>query len=469
MSRFRIVQRWLSACIMVVFICTPFSGCSKSSGPAPSTGKNEVNAQTTLLATIAENELPHIPQTGTGYAQSLTADQKKDLYYIDFNQYGTGVAYIANVGDQVHVVLNGKPLKMHTGADIAALKVSPDGKRVAYGTVQDKKWFVVLDGIESGPYDEIGPPVFSPNSKHVAFEARKGDNWNIVVDNTISTSAPSYFDKPLFSADSSKLMIIENTAEDQRKRYVVSSLKLDSLTDLSANAQPCVVCENKRRIAVVGEEQGKNFVTEFSLEAPAERTKGPLYDSIRHLSLSADGSAVAYIAKRGNESFIVLNDKEERLPDGEIPWPPVIRPGNKGVGVIIAGKEGAYLHQAFSTDKIKHKRYKECADLVYSNDGLQEAHGAIKDEKFMAVVNGVEGPLFDRVISPKFSPDGKYLVYRARKGDERFIVVTDSKGVVQRQHPSYERVFEPVFTADGKSVAYGVKDGKKLVWKVEKL
>jgi len=48
-------------------------------------------------------------------------------------------------------------------------------------------------------------------------------------------------------------------------------------------------------------------------------------------------------------------------------------------------------------------------------------------------------------------------------------VVTDSKGKLLRQHPGYERVFEPVFTADGKSVAYGVLDGKKLLWKVEKL
>jgi len=38
-----------------------------------------------------------------------------------------------------------------------------------------------------------------------------------------------------------------------------------------------------------------------------------------------------------------------------------------------------------------------------------------------------------------------------------------------RRHPSYEMVFPVVFTADGKSVAYGVKDGRKLIWKVEKL
>jgi WD40 repeat protein len=85
------------------------------------------------------------------------------------------------------------------------------------------------------------------------------------------------------------------------------------------------------------------------------------------------------------------------------------------------------------------------------------------------VVNGVEGAAFDRVISPKFSPNGKYLVYRARKDGKRFVVVAKKGGKIIRQHPAYEQVFDVEFTADGKSVAYGVKDGQKLVWQVESL
>ncbi len=55
------------------------------------------------------------------------------------------------------------------------------------------------------------------------------------------------------------------------------------------------------------------------------------------------------------------------------------------------------------------------------------------------------------------------------EGQQRFVVVADANGKVIRQHPSYEQVFPVVFTADGKSVAHGVKDGNKLIWKVEKL
>ena len=68
-----------------------------------------------------------------------------------------------------------------------------------------------------------------------------------------------------------------------------------------------------------------------------------------------------------------------------------------------------------------------------------------------------------------FSPDGKFIVYRARKAGKRFVVVADTNGKTIRRHPSYEQVFQPVFTDDGKSVAYGVKDGNELWWKVEKM
>ena len=68
-----------------------------------------------------------------------------------------------------------------------------------------------------------------------------------------------------------------------------------------------------------------------------------------------------------------------------------------------------------------------------------------------------------------FTPDGKRVVYRARKEGKRFVVVADTDGTTVRQHPAYTQVFQPVIAPDGQSVAYGAQDGKKLVWAVEKL
>ena len=115
------------------------------------------------------------------------------------------------------------------------------------------------------------------------------------------------------------------------------------------------------------------------------------------------------------------------------------------------------------------KSYDDAAGVIVSSDGGTSAFIACRGEKCFVVANDSEGPLFDRVVSPKFSPDGKFLVYRVRKDGKRFVVVADSSGKVLQQHPAYEMVFDVSFTADGKSVAYGVKNGQQLLWKVEKL
>ena len=113
--------------------------------------------------------------------------------------------------------------------------------------------------------------------------------------------------------------------------------------------------------------------------------------------------------------------------------------------------------------------YDEAANLTYSKDGSY-AYAARNGKNWFIVVNGTEGPAFDRAIEPLFSPDCRYVVYRARKGGKRFVVVADAKdGRIIRQHQSYEQVFQPVFTATGMAIGYGVKDGNKLFWKVEPL
>ena len=113
--------------------------------------------------------------------------------------------------------------------------------------------------------------------------------------------------------------------------------------------------------------------------------------------------------------------------------------------------------------------YEEAASLTYSKSG-NYVYTARNGKEWFIVVNGMEGPAFDRVIAPLFTPDGKYVVYRARKEGKRFAVVADAaSGKTVRQHPSYEQVSDVLFSTDGKSVEYGVKDGNRLLWKIEAL
>lgn len=388
---------------------------------------------------------------------------------IEFNHQGRGVAYIETVGDNVRVVHNDKPGKLYKVIDDYTLALSPDGRRVAYGVIINEKWRMVIDGREGAIYDSVGPAVFSPDSRHIAFEAKIGERWHIVVDDKMSPGCIAYFDKPAFSGDSAKVLYIENPDGARKMRVVVADLEFRKLSFKDSSGIQLVINSGRTRVASVTESNSKKKVIEFSFSQPDVVKEGPLYDDTGYIAFGMDGVSVSYFADKSGARFIIFNGKEERLPDGDVTALPVVRPDNKGVGVIMDSKEGAFLHQAFFYDGGKEKHYEEAADLVYSKDGSLHAYTARKGNNWFVVVKGKEGPAFDRVITPVFSPDGKFLVYRARKDGKRFVVVADTNGRVISQHPGYERVFQPVFTTDGKSIAYGVKDGNKLIWKVEKL
>jgi hypothetical protein len=146
----------------------------------------------------------------------------------------------------------------------------------------------------------------------------------------------------------------------------------------------------------------------------------------------------------------------------------VIRPDGKAVGIFVLSGDTVRLHQSFAAGALDELAPGGGDDLAYSSAGVY-AYATSRGEQHYVVVGGKEGPPFDRVVTPSFSPDGRAVVYRARKDGKRFVVVADLDGKTIRQHAAYEQVFPVRFTADGKSVAYGVKDGRRLAWKVEPL
>ncbi|HOK09763.1 MAG TPA: hypothetical protein PLJ10_08895, partial [Candidatus Hydrogenedens sp.] len=61
---------------------------------------------------------------------------------------------------------------------------SADSRRVAYSAKRGGKWFVVVDGEEGKEYDGIGAGslIFSPDSRRVMYSAGRGNKRFVVVD-----------------------------------------------------------------------------------------------------------------------------------------------------------------------------------------------------------------------------------------------------------------------------------------------
>src|SRR6185436_7438542 len=86
---------------------------------------------------------------------------------------------------------------------------SPDGKHVAYKAKEGKRWFVVLDGQEQKGFDALGSGkiVFSADSRRMAYVARSGAKWSVIVDGNESVH-DDVINDPVFSPDSRRVAYV---------------------------------------------------------------------------------------------------------------------------------------------------------------------------------------------------------------------------------------------------------------------
>lgn len=458
------VNRYSLSCLLMVLLVA--NGCDKKGqGKSAVTGKpsGSVADKTVILATIAADEQPQsgVPSPGMGMHTPQSAS-----FQPQYSKRGGGVAYVAEKNGKEYVVHNGRAGKQYDA--VGAIALSPDGVRIAYGVLVDKKWRMSIDGKEGAAYSTVKSPLFSPDGNHLAYQAMAGEKWYLVMDTNANAGTPMRLLDHQFSADSARIAYIDNADDTNRGQLVVSDLGFARQTTVSPGVTKMFVNQDASRIAAIRFAENMQRIVECSFSRPDVVKAWPLYDVIHDPAFGPDGASLAFAAEREGRSLMVLNDREEELPAGSLMEPPVIRPDRKVVGSIMTTGAAWFLHESFIPGK-KNKEYKEASGLVFSRDSAAWAFAARKGNNWFVVVNGTEGPAFDRVVSPKFSPNGKSLVYRARKDGKRFVVVADTTGKTVKIHPSYEQVFDVEFTADGKSIAYGVRDGRKLVWQVEAL
>jgi len=464
----------------VVFLLALLSGCSRepgqsSSPPAPEaeafqpyTGETVSSQRLAVLGvTTVLSSVENLRTASAAPQEGPTHVQQGDVVFSD---YGYGVAYIALKDGKEHVVHNGRGGMPCTG--VASLTVSPDGRRVSYRCDMGTKQQMVIDGIKKQAYDNVRNQVYSPDSRHLAYLAQVGNTFRIILDDRIVDECSGVNDLT-FSNDSTKLMYISRTEGLPQARFVLFDLKTGKKVVKECLDAPYVYHRKSDRIALTVVEGDKQRLVDFAIASSDKVKRTEAYDLITNISIGLDGKSVAFIAHRGAGRYLVANGREERLPDKlGVNGPPQVRPDLKGAGIILATAErynNRYaFHQAFLGGAPGMVWYDKAQDLVYGGKG-SVAYAAKRGEKWFVVLNGKEGPEFDMVVTPMFSPDGRKLVYRARDKGKRFVVVADAATRDHRRQPEYEMVFQAAFSEDGRSVAYGVKDGNQLVWKVEKL
>jgi hypothetical protein len=336
-----------------------------------------------------------------------------------FAERGAGVAFVVDEERGSRVVHGAREGKRYAAVGQPAL--SPDGTRVAHGALVDGRWRMVVDGEEGPAYDAVKGPVFSPDGAHVAYQAMDGELWRLVVDRTASRGSRSRVLAHRFSADSTRIAYLDDADGEGKGRLVVSDLRFQKPTVVAAG------------------------VTSFAL--------------------GADGS-LAWIAARSGKRFVVANGREEEL-SGELRGPLVVGTGGASIAALVRSDDGVRLRRFFAGAGGAGPAYDDAEELVASADGRSHAFAARRGPSWFLVVDGMEGAPFDRVVTPRFRPDGKMVAYRARKDGRRFVVVADADGKTRTVHPPFAQVFPVEWAADGSTVSYGIVQGRQAMWREE--
>lgn len=383
------------------------------------------------------------------------------------NEWGTGGAFIIKTkqGSQLVSRTGVTPAYLH----IDFVTISPDGKRISYVIKENEKWRLVLDKSKGELFDVIDSPVFTLDSRHIVYKARRNDRWHLVIDDRVGDEMFQVYGDPLVTPDGSTIITVEKNTKKSPFAIISYDMSFRRKVLREVDAHNLIFSDDLRRVAAVISEGEKMRVVYSDLYTDDVLHEGKLWDQVSQLNFDSTGRHITYGAKKGGRQYIVFNDRSEPLPEGTLIELPVINTAEMNVAAIMLPYK-VYLHHAFLNKQQRdRKMYQQINDVQFSTDGSRTIFIGANDDKYFLTVNGKEGPRFDKAVSARLSPDGRFIAYRARQDGKRFMMIADGNGKTIRRSPDYEMVFMPRFTKDGKSLAYGVKDGNKLLWKVEKL
>lgn len=364
---------------------------------------------------------PFVSPDGTGYACTQTVREGESGYPktrvvlgeqpgpsfqtvepAGFSARGA-FAYMAYDEGQFGVVVGGEPMGPY--GEVEGLVWSPDGGRLAFIAGEPAKFerSVVVDGKRGPPFLDVRGLRFSPDSTRLAYVATEKDGDRVVVDGAAGTT----FTRCLpvdFSADS---------------RTVIGRVGIDQGWAVAVNDRP-----------------------------------GKVYDEVGPPVFSADAKTVAYGARRGERSCVVIGATESESCDHVYR----VAVGEKS-GVAYALLQGSSCVLVHNGREV-YRGGPRPNHLAISADGSSLAHSESRDGKVRIVVDGEPGEWFRSVDGLTFAPDGKTAVYVAHEGEQGFLVVG------QKRHGPMDPLTAPVYSPAGDKLALVARIGREIWRKV---
>ena len=288
----------------------------------------------------------------------------------------TTLAYGAARAGRMFVVVDEQEHNVWDDIGRSSPVTSPDGCRVAYSARRGNWWYVIVDGlVVGGPYEGLGPGgvLFSHNSRRYAYVVKQGPDWLVVVDGVEQPKFPSIAKRCLsFSPDSAKLAYVACVRGHRPSTAFVGEAA-----------------------TVINGVIGRTWRVDESTRQSG--LSGELY-------FSPDSTHLAYSGLQNGKSFVAVDDDVDRHYDG-----------------LLSG------WKARSDGKPLLHHRERMGTIAFSPDSQRVAYAAQRGNQAVAVLLDRTLQRFphDRILNQPllFSPDSKHVAYGVEQHLEQGVAI----------------------------------------------
>jgi hypothetical protein len=337
---------------------------------------------------------------------------------------------------QSFLVVDSVPGRRFQAIAVGSVASSPDGRRIAYAARAGGRWSVVVDEAVQGSWMGIGSIVFDP-AGGLVYTATMGRGWAVVKDGTVGPVFDGLLEGSLrFGADG-RLAYVARRADSY---LVVEDRKVgegwDGVSALRFDASGL-------RLAFVGRRNGSVFlVTGSGIEGP--------FEAIADFGWMATGEMVSQVRIDG--AWHVRVGSEVRGP-------------YEAIGALrLAGDRWAYLARDADGDRLIDPAGRGPlldailpSSVVLDPASLRTAYLAHTAAGMVAVIDRRIGPPAEEIRELTFAADGKRVGYIARRDGLDHLVVDE------RLHHSAARIGDLGFTAAGDPVHVAHEEGGSTI------